>query len=227
LQSKFCAKFRGSLGRLRARFGRWRNATGFLSNNGGARRVDSLSKPPEGSMLLDQFPEKFHHEDTFILTTQPDEVRTRSASALLEKLLEGFLENRPLGVSRLMAFRNVLVKPLGLRTSALGCPVSSLLCKEPAAVFASRFPVIAQSTNSDDMRAQVILGADDKHLCFRSCVGVQVRDDGRIAFTLGTRVRFTNFFGRFYMGAIDAVHRGYVTPTMLRLAADHAIRALT
>jgi len=227
LHSRFCAIVRRSLGRLRGKFGRWRGATGFLSNNGSARRVESLSKAPERSMLLDQFPEEFHHEDTFNLTTEADEVLTRSASTVLEKLLEGFLENRPPGVSRLMTFRNVLVRPLGLRTSPLGCPVSSLLCKGSSVVFAKRFPVIAQSINADDTCAQVILGADDKHLRFRSCVSVEVHDDGRIVLSLGTRVQFNNFFGRIYMTAIDAVHRGYVTPAMLRLAADHAIRALS
>ena len=30
-----------------------------------------------------------------------------------------------------------------------------------------------------------------------------------------------------YMAAIDAVHRSYVSPTMLRLAADYAIRDLS
>jgi len=88
-------------------------------------------------------------------------------------------------------------------------------------------PVIAQSINADDTCAQVVLGADDRHLRFRSCVSVEVHDDGRIVLSLGTRVQCNNFFGRIYMTAIDAVHRGYVTPAMLRLAADHAIRVLS
>jgi len=93
--------------------------------------------------------------------------------------------------------------------------------------FVERFPVIDQAITPGDRRAQVILGADDKHLHFRSCVGIEVQDDGRIVFTLGTRVQFKNLFGRFYMAAIDAGHRGYVSPTMLRLAADYAIRDLS
>jgi len=40
---------------------------------------------------------------------------------------------------------------------------------------------------------------------------------------LGTRVHCKNFFGRFYMAAIDYVHRHYVTPTMLRLAVEYAM----
>jgi len=115
---------------------------------------------------------------------------------------------------------------LGLRTSPLGCPVSSLLNEQQCEFFANRFPIIEQSVDSTDMRAQVILGADDKHLRFRSCVGVQILPDGRIALTMGTRVLFKNLFGRLYMAAIDRVHRRYVAPTMLRMAADHAASRL-
>ena len=44
--------------------------------------------------------------------------------------------------------------------------------------------------------------------------------------TLATRVQYLNWFGRLYMALIDGVHRGYIAPTMLRLAVDHAVRAL-
>ena len=73
------------------------------------------------------------------------------------------------------------------------------------------------------MPGQVVLGADDKHLSFRSCVGAEIVSDREIHITLGTRVHCKNGFGRFYMGAIDYVHRHYVTPAMLRRAADYAI----
>ena len=102
-------------------------------------------------------------------------------------------------------------------------PVSSLLGKPTCGAFADRFPVIEQSVNATDSRAQVILGADDKHLRFRSCVGVEILSDGRVALTMGTRVVFGNSFGRFYMAAIDKVHRSYVSPTMLRMAVEHVV----
>ncbi|UUZ57171.1 DUF2867 domain-containing protein [Massilia sp. H-1] len=122
-----------------------------------------------------------------------------------------------------MAFRNVLVKPIGLRTSPLGCPVSSLLSPDTSNLFMpSRFPVLDQSVDAHNLRAQVILGANDKHLVFRSCVGVTIIDGSRVQFTLGTRVRCKNLFGRFYMAAIDRVHRAYVTPMMLSTAVGHA-----
>jgi hypothetical protein len=147
----------------------------------------------------------------------------RGASALLARVLEGFLENRPAGVSRLMALRNLVVSPLRLRTSPLGCPVSSLLSTDRRRLFAGRFPVLGQAVADDDRSAQVLLGADDRHLVFRSCVSVVIDDDGRARIRLGTRVRTRNAFGMFYMGSIDLVHRHYIAPTLLRMAVDHAV----
>ena len=121
-----------------------------------------------------------------------------------------------------MNLRNFLVRPIGLRTSPLGCPVSSLLSPVKSNLFADRYPVLDQKINSTNTRAQVILGANDKHLIFRSCVGVEILDGQRIVITLGTRVHCKNLFGHLYMGFIDQAHRAYIAPTMLRMAVEHA-----
>ncbi len=142
---------------------------------------------------------------------------------MLGELLQGFLENRPTGVGRLMGFRNLLVRPLGLRTSPLGCPVSSLLSTERDCLFEGRFPVLDQASSANNRRAQVVLGADDKHLRFRSCVGVEVLNGGQIRFTIGTRVHCKNAFGRAYMAMIDGVHRAYIVPSMLRMAVGYIV----
>ena len=222
-RSGFCKAFRSLLGSVRGAWARGRGSSGYQSGNGSGHVVEELTAPPPGSLLRLLFQDGFHHQDTFRLTMEAGELATTSASVLLASLLDGFLENSPVGVGRLMAFRNVLVKPLGLRTSPLGCPVSSLLGKQQCGLFAGRFPVVEQSVDATDSRAQVVLGADDKHLCFRSCVGVEILPDGRVALTLGTRVAFKNLFGRLYMAAIDRVHRNYVAPTMLRKAVDHVV----
>jgi hypothetical protein len=189
--------------------------------------VQELATPPEDSLLRQQLPGKRVHQDTFRLVTEPGELGTASARVALAAVLQGFLDNRPLGVSHLMRFRNALVQPLGLRTSPLGCPASSLLARQSEHWFAGRYPVLDQLCTQSDRRAQVVLGADDKHLAFRSCVGVHLRADGSAEFTLGTRVRTRNAFGLVYMALIDRVHRSYVTPAMLRLAVDHAVRSLS
>jgi hypothetical protein len=92
-------------------------------------------------------------------------------------------------------------------------------------LFAGRFPVLDQAVDPRGQRAEVLLGADDRHLRFRSCVGVRfVGDDAHI--TLGTRVQFRNWFGRMYIASIDRVHRGYVSPVMLSMAVEHAQRRM-
>jgi hypothetical protein len=223
---RLCRVARGALGRLRAAWARWLAPRGFVSDNGGGRRVLELDAPPPDSLLREQLDDRFEHEDSFALTVEPDELGVVPPTAAMTALLDGFLQNRPVGVTRLMTLRNALVRPLRLRVSPLGCPVSSLLAPTSALYFASRFPVLAQRIDGASGRVQVVLGADDRHLVFRSCVGIERRADGRTVFTLETRVRTRNLFGRFYLAAIDRVHRGYVTPTMLRLAVDHAVREL-
>jgi len=221
--SAACLSYRGGMGTVRGAWSKWLGSTGFASETGGKLTVVELESTPDDSLLMNQFGnEKFHHDDTFCLTLNDVSVGNKKASTLLASLLDGFLQNSPTSVSRMMAFRNVLVKPMGLRTSALGCPVSSLLSKQREHLFANRFPVLEQLTNPDDSFSQVILGADDKHLKFRSCIGVKIINSHQVEFTLGTRVQCTNLFGRFYMAVIDRVHRNYVTPTMLRMAVEHA-----
>jgi len=224
LQRAVCGTARGSAGVILGAWGRWRGSRGFVSNRPGRSRVVELNALPQHSLLRTQFADgAFHHEDTFVLTMDLADFKEKTATALLSRLLDGFLSAPPQSVARLMAFRNVLVKPIGLRTSPLGCPVSSLLSPDKSNLFAHRFPVLDQAIDEQHQRAQVILGANDKHLVFRSCVGVEIIDGSRVQFTLGTRVRFKNLFGRFYMAAIDRVHRAYVTPMMLSAAVSHAM----
>lgn len=222
LQSLLCKSVRCIAGLLRGAWATWRRTHGFLGESGGRLTVTGLDQPPDGSLLTQQLNVPlYHQQDTFQLTLDSSDVAGSGASVLLGRLLDGFLDNPPPGVTRLMALRNLLVKPAGLRTSPLGCPVSSLLAPPSGRLFQNRHPVLDQYIASDDSRAQVILGADDKHLAFRSCVGVQLIGR-RVEITLGTRVHCRNLFGRMYMAAIDRVHRSYIAPTMLRMAVEHA-----
>jgi len=103
----------------------------------------------------------------------------------------------------------------------MGCPVSSLLSIDRGELYAGRFPVLGQRVEA--RVAQVLLGADDRHLVFRSCVLVQMRHDGSAEVSLCTRVHTRNTFGRLYMAAIGLTHRRYVAPSLLRMAVDHAL----
>ncbi len=226
LLSRLCASARRNVGPVRGRLAAWRSEGGFLAASSGQHPVQALAAPPPGSLLLEHLPEGRVHEDSFVLRLDRDELPALPAATVLAGVLEGFLVRRPASVAWMMAVRNVLVKPLRLRTSPLGCPVSSLLAVNPAERFAGRFPVLAQRVEAGGARAQVLLGADDRHLRFRSCVGVQILPSGDVEITLGTRVHCLNAFGRFYMAMIDRVHRAYVSPTLLRPAAEHALETL-
>lgn len=224
LLSAFCARFRGFAGRLRGLTAACRcRVKGFVARRSHA--VVELPAPREESILSQQFLERFDHQDSFELVLPGMRSGGMTASALLAAVLDGFLSNRPVSVSWMMQFRNFLVRPLRLRTSPLGCPVSSLLSTNRERLFAGQYPVLDQAIDPRGQRAEVLLGADDRHLRFRSSVGVRfVGDD--VVVSLGTRVQCRNAFGRFYMAVIDRVHRAYISPTMLSMAVDHAQRSL-
>lgn len=223
LQGNACRRLRGVFGRLRGWLREHRASLGFLSDSGTGHAVTTQALPAD-SLLAREFTDRCDHDDCFVLDLPATRLRTGTASEWLAVLLQGFLDNRPVGVTRLMRLRNALVRPLGLRTSPLGCPVSSLLCTQPVQRFASRFPVLAESVAADDHSAEVLLGADDRHLRFRSSVRVQIRDDGGLRMSLATRVQCRNAFGRLYMASIDRVHRHYIAPAMLQLATAWAMR---
>lgn len=219
IHRKVCDTFRGSMGIMRGAWTSSHRAGGFVST--AAPPVVELEDAPEHSLLRDQPDfDNAHHQDSFATILGAQGCATMPASRILELVLEGFLNDAPRGVSRLMMIRNLLVAPLGLRTSPLGCPVSSLLSDDRRNLFAGRYPVLDKSVNDADGVAQVLLGADDKHLIFRSCVGVE-KIEGAVRLTLGTSVLCKNPFGRFYMAAIAQVHRRYISPTMLRRAAEY------
>ncbi|MEG0185203.1 MAG: DUF2867 domain-containing protein, partial [Stenotrophomonas sp.] len=180
------------------------------------------STPPAQGLLANALPGS-HYQDLTTLALRREQLVQHSASALLADVLDGFLRNPPAGVGQLMALRNRLVAPLKLRTSPLGCPVSSLLSTDRSTLFAGRFPVLAAHVDADDRCAEVLLGADDRHLRFRSSVRVHITESGTVDVSLGSRVQTHNAFGRTYMALIDGVHRHYIAPALLRRAVEHAL----
>lgn len=222
LPERACALARTLMGRVRSRFVGWRAPAGFQAHADAAVKVQVLPAAPDGSLLHEQLMFPGVHEDAFAMTLPSGELGAASPDAVLAGVLEGFLACRPAGVGALMALRNVLVAPLKLRTSPLGCPVSSLLATNPLERYAGRFPVLAQRRDPDGRRVQVLLGADDRHLRFRTCIAVERLADSRLRITMATRVHCLNLFGRFYLAAIDRVHRSYVSPALLAPAVAHA-----
>ncbi|WP_233842571.1 DUF2867 domain-containing protein [Dyella sp. 2HG41-7] len=222
VHARLCSAVRASAGWLRGHLSRCRRSIGYFWDSG--LTVEHLAHMPPNSLLREQLDDgPIHHEDTFRLSVIDGALARQGSHALLAALLQSFVECPPDSVSQLMALRNALVKPMGLRTSPLGCPVSSLLSPCGESVFAGRFPVKGQCAGRFGDSHEVVLGANDKHLVFRSCVGVTVTGD-RVDFTLGSRVRCTNRFGHVYMRLIDSAHRRHVAPTLLRHAVQNLRR---
>ncbi|MEN5118924.1 DUF2867 domain-containing protein [Luteimonas sp. TWI662] len=223
LAARVCAGVRAWTGRLRRRLPA-RRASGFRTENVGRRQVDRIVPPP-GSLLQAQLPGA-GHEDAVAVCLEAGECADARPATAMAALLEGFVANPPSGVTQLMAFRNMLVRPFGLRTSPLGCPASSLLSDEAPGRFAGRFPVLAERASTDGDCVEVVLGADDRHLAFRTCIRVEALPGGGLRCAMATRVRTRNWFGRFYLATIRHVHMAYIAPAMLQLAVDHAVRGL-
>lgn len=216
-----CNAYRSLAGSLRGLLARALVRPGFITELRPPRVLEQRDLPPD-SLLWHQLAGRVvHHQDRFTMTVSPAAADAPpDAAALLADLLGSFLSHRHTGVSRLMAFRNLVVRPLNLRRSSLACPVSSLLAETSAEVFAGRYPVHAARVSDDGRTAQVVLGADDKHLMFRSSVEVRCLVDGRVEFALSTRVACRNLFGRVYMALIAAAHRRYVMPRLIEEAVD-------
>src|SRR5690606_6371303 len=116
LALRACARIRESLGHVRRRLAGARIPAGFIGLRHRHAAV-AQAAVADDSLLARQFIDGFHHQDLVALLLPAD--ADRQAQALLADVLEGFLANRPAGVSWLMRLRNVLVRPLRLRRSPL------------------------------------------------------------------------------------------------------------
>ena len=218
LQARVCGFARDLAGRWRVRLAR-RNTNGFQSSATAWPRSVPL---PADSLLSTALTGAPTHTDCVAVAIPAEMAGALDDDALLAVILAGFLDSRPSAIGWMMAVRNRLVAPWKLRTSPIGCPVSSLLGATDRELFAGRFPVHAQ--RSTGTGCEVLLGADDRHLRFRSVVGVRRAHDGSATAWLATRVMTLNAFGRLYLAAIDATHRRYIAPRLLQAAIDAASR---
>ena len=117
---------------------------------------------------------------------------------------EQMLGRSPRWIEALLALRNYLVAPFGLKTPVPG--------RAAAANSIGAFPVVSESPN------RVVAGFDDRHLDFRVVVDV-VADAGGRRVTATTLVLTHNWLGRTYLAVILPFHR-LIVPSMLRQVAD-------
>jgi len=130
--------------------------------------------------------------DAFEITTHHEKTDMR---VLAEQMLTVF----PVWADRLLALRNVLVAPFGLKTGGAG-ETDDLV---------GIFPVLESGPD------RMVLGLDDWHLDFRILLE-------RTSQTSDTRLRLTTFvtrhnlFGRTYIALITPFHKMIVRSVMRR-----------
>ena len=114
------------------------------------------------------------------------------------------IDHPPAWISRLMALRDFLVRPLGLLTR-----------HDQELVRRNRigaFPVLSQTAE------RVVMGLDDRHLDFRLSVDVRRLDERRREVVATTLVKTHNRLGRTYLAAILPFHRRIVPGLMAKAA---------
>lgn len=135
--------------------------------------------------------------DAYRLTVEDDAIDARTAATRV-------FASTPTWVGRLMAVRNALVAPLGLKTG-----ISQRSASRDRIGF---FPVIAETPE------RLLLGLDDKHLDFGIAVDVTPIGSRLWQITATTLVRPHNLLGRAYLAVVLPFHR-MIVPTMLNKAA--------
>jgi Protein of unknown function (DUF2867) len=129
------------------------------------------------------------------------EIRDRDLDA--RRAAERMMARQPRWAEALLSLRNLLVAPLGLKTSGAGLV--------PPRDMIGIFPVVSQTPD------RLIAGFNDRHLDFRVVIDV-ARSDGAEQVTATTLVKTHNWLGRTYLAIIMPFHR-LIVPALLRQVA--------
>jgi len=112
--------------------------------------------------------------------------------------------NPPALVNHLMALRNRIVAPFGVK--------ASLDLRDRGLGKIDVFPIISNSAS------EIVVGGDDKHLDFRIWIRVQPGPRGS-EVTISTLVKINNLFGRIYLFVIMPFHK-LLSRTLLQQAVN-------
>ena len=135
--------------------------------------------------------------DAFCIEVADGELDARRAA-------ERMMARQPWWAEALVSLRNVLVAPLGLKTSGAspGVPRDMI----------GIFPVVSETPD------RLVAGFNDRHLDFR--VVVDVTAPGAVRqVTATTLVKTHNWLGRTYLATIMPFHR-LIVPALLRQVTD-------
>jgi hypothetical protein len=131
--------------------------------------------------------------DAFCIEVSDHDLDARRAA-------ERMMARQPRWAEALLSLRNLLVAPLGLKTSGAGLAAPRDMI--------GIFPVVSETPE------RLIAGFNDRHLDFRVVVGVTPPGDVR-QVTATTLVKTHNWLGRTYLAIIMPFHR-LIVPALLR-----------
>ncbi|MBE9169173.1 DUF2867 domain-containing protein [Pleurocapsales cyanobacterium LEGE 06147] len=118
----------------------------------------------------------------------------------------------PEWITGLLELRNIIVRPLGLKTTIDPNPPSDRDKLKPG-VTVGVFEVL------DRRLDEIMLGEDDKHLDYR--VSVQLERQGKACWVIvSTVVQFNNWLGRAYFVPVKPVHK-IIIPAMMRYGLEN------
>ena len=120
----------------------------------------------------------------------------------------------PQWIAALLALRNAIVHPFGLKTSIDAAPSSSRDELQPGTAVGA-FEVLERRLD------ELLLGEDDQHLDYRVSVRLE-REEGSCWVVVSTVVKFNNWFGRTYFVLVRPVHK-IIVPAMIRYGLASAI----
>ena len=135
-----------------------------------------------------------HFADAFEIEIEDRDLDARRAA-------ERMMARQPRWAEALLLLRNLLVAPLGLRTSGAGLV--------PPRDMIGIFPVVSETPG------RLIAGFNDKHLDFRVVVDIASSGATSQNVTATTLVLTHNWFGRTYLAIILPFHR-LIVPALLR-----------
>ncbi len=129
-------------------------------------------------------------------------IATTDAGLDARHAAEAMVARQPRWIEWLIALRNLLVTPFGLKTSG----ATEGVARDMIGIF----PVVSETPE------RLVAGFNDKHLDFRLVVDVAPEGPAR-SITATTLVLTHNWLGRTYLAVILPFHR-LIVPAMLRKA---------
>ncbi|MCW2237361.1 DUF2867 domain-containing protein [Azospirillum canadense] len=149
---------------------------------------------PAASLLTQDAPH-YGYRDSCVVDIGP-------ASVSIDEVIPAFFASTPRWVDRLLALRNALVTPLGLKTGPMGAPDIAPPFQVGQSI--GVFRIIALTGD------EAVFGEDDRHLDFRVSLLLQRGERGN-SLAVSTIVKINNGLGTGYFAVVKPFHRLIVT----------------